>query len=227
MVRHLILLSLIFMISCSDNEVLVQEAVEEVMEEVVEEETQEDTEEAAQGETQESAQEETEESAQENTEGSAQEETQTDTQESAQEETQESMQEDTQESAQEDLAKITNVVVQGQANNYTFSVTIASQETGCDQYADWWEVFTEDGTLIYRRILAHSHVDEQPFTRSGGPVNVGTDDFVYVRAHMNNLGYGTQVFSGTVRDGLVLDNLATSFAESLESQEPLPTGCAF
>jgi hypothetical protein len=124
-------------------------------------------------------------------------------------------------------AKIVAVECTGQANNYTLAVTIESPDTGCDQYADWWEVFTPDNTLIYRRILAHSHVDEQPFTRSGGIVDVGPDEFIYVRAHMNNLGYGTQVFSGNVRDGLVLDSLATSFASELESQDPLPADCAF
>jgi len=71
---------------------------------------------------------------------------------------------------QQESARVTKVTVSGEANNYNFSVTIASPDTGCDQYADWWEVFTEDGVLIYRRILAHSHVTEQPFTRSGGAV---------------------------------------------------------
>jgi len=127
----------------------------------------------------------------------------------------------------EELPKVTAVTCTGGANNYTLSVTISSPDTGCDQYADWWEVFTPEGNLIYRRILAHSHVNEQPFTRSGGPVNVGPDDFIYVRAHMNNLGYGTQVFSGTLADDLKLDSLAQMFASQLETTEPLPEDCAF
>lgn len=124
-------------------------------------------------------------------------------------------------------AKITNVVCTGQPNNYTLSVTIESPDTGCDQYADWWEVFTVDSTLIYRKILTHSHVDEQPFTRSGGIVDVGPDEFIYVRAHMNNLGYGTQVFSGTVREDLSIDTLLADYAASLSMVEPLPSDCAF
>ena len=127
----------------------------------------------------------------------------------------------------EEQAAITAVTCTGQANNYTLNVTIKSPDTGCDQYADWWEVFTEDGDLIYRRILGHSHVDEQPFTRSGGVVNVGPDDFIYVRGHMNNLGYGSLVFSGTLRNDLMADTLATDFAIELETTEPLPTTCAF
>ena len=125
------------------------------------------------------------------------------------------------------LAKITSVEFSGQPNNYTFSVTIESPDTGCDQYADWWEVFTADNTLIYRRILGHSHVNEQPFTRSGGIVDIGPDEFIYVRAHMNNTGYGTQVFSGTINEGLKLDSLETSHANELASQSPLPQDCAF
>lgn len=125
------------------------------------------------------------------------------------------------------LAKITEVDCKGQPLNYTFDVTIESPDLGCDQYADWWEVITPDSALLYRRILTHSHVDEQPFTRSGGIVNIGADDFIYVRAHMNNLGYGNQVFSGTPRDGLVSDSLDKSFAIFLESANPLPTDCAF
>jgi len=108
--------------------------------------------------------------------------------------------EETQDTQQES-ARVTKVTVSGEANNYNFSVTVASPDTGCDQYTDWWEVFTQDDVLIYRRILVHSHVAEQPFTRSGGTVNIGPDDVVYVRAHMNNLGYGTAVYKGTVAGG--------------------------
>jgi len=127
----------------------------------------------------------------------------------------------------ENQAAVTAVRFSGQPNNYTLSVTIASPDTGCDQYADWWEVFTPDGVLIYRRILGHSHVNEQPFTRSGGVVDVGLDDFIYVRAHMNNLGYGSLVFSGTLRNDLQPDTLDTSFAMDLATTAPLPDDCAF
>jgi len=127
----------------------------------------------------------------------------------------------------EDHAAVIAVTCTGGANNYTLSVTIKSPDTGCDQYADWWEVFTAQGELIYRRILGHSHVDEQPFTRSGGPVDVGPDEFIYVRAHMNNFGYGSIVYSGTLRNDLQTDTLDTNFLIELETIEPLPTNCAF
>ena len=127
----------------------------------------------------------------------------------------------------ESSAKVTGVRITGESGNYNLSVTLESPDTGCDQYADWWEVFTPDGTLVYRRILGHSHVDEQPFTRSGGPVSVTADQEIIVRGHMNNLGYGTQVFRGTIGEGLAQSTLAVDVAASLESTEPLPQSCAF
>jgi len=124
-------------------------------------------------------------------------------------------------------AAVTAVSITGDPGNYTFSVTIESPDVGCDQYADWWEVLTNDGRLIYRRILAHSHVDEQPFTRSGGPVDIAADQTIIVRAHMNDTGYAELVFEGSVEIGLVMTNLDSLFATELEVADPLPTTCAF
>jgi len=124
-------------------------------------------------------------------------------------------------------AAVIGVSLSGEESNYTFNVTISSPDTGCDQYADWWEVITQDGELVYRRILGHSHVDEQPFTRSGGTIEISSLDSIFVRAHMNNLGYGSLVYSGTIGDGLAVDTLETSFAEELLTIEPLPTSCAY
>jgi len=86
---------------------------------------------------------------------------------------------------------------------------------------------SEDGRLLYRRILAHSHVNEQPFTRSGSPVNIAKDEIVYIRAHMNNKGYGDVVFKGSVSAGFNQETLETTFASELETTAPLPNGCAF
>ncbi len=81
-------------------------------------------------------------------------------------------------------AKVLSVKAQGKAQNYTFNVGISSPDTGCEQYANWWEVLNEEGKLLYRRILAHSHVKEQPFERSGGPVTVNDNEIVIIRAHV-------------------------------------------
>ncbi len=115
----------------------------------------------------------------------------------------------------------------GTEGDYTFSVELTSPDTGCEQYADWWEIFDAEGQLLYRRILGHSHVDEQPFTRSGGSVNIDTTTFIYIRGHMNPLGYGSLVFSGTIKDGFVATELPIEFAADLVVAEPLPTSCAF
>jgi len=126
-----------------------------------------------------------------------------------------------------ELAAVTAVEIAGLPGDYTFSVTIESPDTGCNQYADWWEVITADGNLIYRRILAHSHVNEQPFARSGGPVKVAATQNILVRAHMNSSGYGERVLSGTVEQGLTLDVLDSEFSAELEAVAPLPVSCDF
>ena len=129
--------------------------------------------------------------------------------------------------SQSGLAAVTSVVVTGESGNYSFGVTIESPDTGCNQYADWWEILDQEGNLIYRRVLLHSHVTEQPFTRSGGPVQIAADTFVYIRGHMNNLGYGSLVFGGTINDGFETIELPSNFAINLAEVEPLPDGCAF
>jgi len=118
-------------------------------------------------------------------------------------------------------------VADNDSDGYTFSATIKSQDEGCDQYANWWEVVTEEGDLLYRRILAHSHVDEQPFTRSGGPVNVESDQVVIVRSHMHPTGYHTQAMKGSFSTGFESTVLPADFASQLTSVQPLPAGCTF
>ncbi len=49
--------------------------------------------------------------------------------------------------------------------SYTFSVTVKSDDTGWDKYADRWEVVNTDGKVLGTRVLAHPHETEQPFTR--------------------------------------------------------------
>ena len=124
-------------------------------------------------------------------------------------------------------AMVTGVDVSGTMGDYRFSVTIISPDTGCNQYADWWEVITPDSTLIYRRILTHSHINEQPFTRSGGPIGVSDTLELIIRAHMNNLGYGCMIYSGTISKGFLPDTISNQYALGLTKEEPLPDGCAF
>lgn len=123
-------------------------------------------------------------------------------------------------------ADVIGVQAAGTDGAYTFSVEVESPDTGCDRYADWWEITDEAGALLYRRILAHSHVDEQPFTRSGGPVPVNGDETVWIRAHLNTGGYG-RAQTGRVQDGFREASPPDGFGASLESTPPLPAGCAF
>ena len=125
------------------------------------------------------------------------------------------------------LAAVRAVQVSGADSAYTFEVTVESPDTGCEQYADWWEVVSLEGELLYRRVLLHSHVNEQPFTRTGGPVPVAADQIVWVRAHMQPGGYGGQAWRGSVQDGFEPADLAPNFAASLANQAPQPTSCAF
>jgi len=124
-------------------------------------------------------------------------------------------------------ADVLSVKVTAEAGKYQFNVEVSSPDTGCEQYADWWEVLSEDGLLIYRRVLLHSHGDEQPFIRSGGPIPIEENTVVLVRAHMNTLGYGGQALKGNVASGFEPVDLEAGFAGDVETQQPLPEDCAF
>ncbi|MCR4302468.1 MAG: hypothetical protein NUV51_12760 [Sulfuricaulis sp.] len=124
-------------------------------------------------------------------------------------------------------ADVISVQVTGEPGAYQFTVGILSPDTGCQQYADWWEVVGLDGKLLYRRVLLHSHVSEQPFTRSGGPVPIQSDTVVWVRAHVNKTGYGGAANKGSVKSGFSKAALRGNFASELENQAPLPGECNF
>jgi hypothetical protein len=126
----------------------------------------------------------------------------------------------------EPRADVLRVAARGGPGAYELAVTVRSPDRNCSQYADWWEVVSENGRLIYRRILQHSHPDEQPFTRPGGPVAIAADTTVIVRAHLHPAGYGGSVLRGSVARGFaVWDDAPSDFAANLASQPPLPQGC--
>ncbi len=125
------------------------------------------------------------------------------------------------------VADVISVKASGASGAYYFDVGVRSTETGCRQYADWWEVVSEEGRLLYRRVLLHSHVDEQPFVRGGGPVAIQPSTVVWVRAHMNAGGYGGVAFKGSPQSGFQAAPLPRDFAAGLATAPPLPDGCAF
>ena len=123
----------------------------------------------------------------------------------------------------DDYANVVDVSASENDGAYNFSVSVKSPDISCKQYADWWEVLSENGKLIYRRILWHSHPNEQPVTRSGR-VSVKENQVVYIRAHLNNRGYGGIVFKGSVATGFKQTS-EQSFDKSIEFLKPLATEC--
>ena len=130
------------------------------------------------------------------------------------------------------FADVTAVSATGDSGAYSFSVTVSSSDVDCSQFANWWEVLSESGELLFRRILRHSHTDENgtgnPFTRSGSPVPVSADRTVVVRAHMNTVGYKGKIMRGSVQNGFKQDEtLPADFAADVENESPQPAGCEF
>lgn len=79
----------------------------------------------------------------------------------------------------------------GFAGTYRFDVTVRHGDEGWEHYADRWDVVGPDGSVIASRVLAHPHVDEQPFTRSLNRVQIPDGvDTVILRAHDKVHGLG-------------------------------------
>jgi hypothetical protein len=68
--------------------------------------------------------------------------------------------------AVEGCADVVDATVERSGDRFVVTATVRSADTGWDRYADAWEVRSMDGEVLGTRILAHPHVEEQPFTRS-------------------------------------------------------------
>lgn len=69
--------------------------------------------------------------------------------------------------------QIDNVIArQTDDGRWRFDVTISHPDTGWDHYADAWRILDMNGAELGIRILAHPHVEEQPFTRSLSGVRI-------------------------------------------------------
>lgn len=62
--------------------------------------------------------------------------------------------------------------VQQSDGAWRFSVSLKHNDEGWDHYANRWDVVGPDGTVFGERVLAHPHVNEQPFTRSLSGVSI-------------------------------------------------------
>lgn len=70
-------------------------------------------------------------------------------------------------------ADVIDAKITSQGNGlYRISVTLQHADEGWDHYANSWDVLGPDGKVLATRVLAHPHVNEQPFTRSLGNIKI-------------------------------------------------------
>ncbi len=74
-----------------------------------------------------------------------------------------------------DAPVIKNVSMKKSGETWSFNVTLEHGDTGWDDYADGWRVLDASGKELGVRVLAHPHVNEQPFTRSLSGVRIPAD----------------------------------------------------
>jgi len=90
----------------------------------------------------------------------------------------------------EGCADVVEATVERSGSRFVVTATVRSADTGWDRYADAWEVRTTDGEVVGTRVLAHPHVDEQPFTRSLVDVQIPeTSTSVEIAAHDSVVGF--------------------------------------
>lgn len=130
--------------------------------------------------------------------------------------------------ARGERADVVGLRLEEGAEGFTFWVTVQSPDEGCGRFAASWEVVDERGeSLLLRRILAHAHVEEQPFTRAAGPLLLEPETRVVVRAWMRPGGYGGQALRGSLREGFSAWTPPEGFGEALAAEGPQPELCAF
>jgi len=93
-------------------------------------------------------------------------------------------------------ARVVNAVIT-QNNGGTFRVdaSVRHPDTGWEHYANNFQILDGAGNVLATRVLVHPHVNEQPFTRSQGGINIPTNiKQVFVRAKCSVDGDGVQLF---------------------------------
>lgn len=85
------------------------------------------------------------------------------------------------------------------SDGWRFDVTLSHGDTGWEDYADGWRVLSMDGAELGLRVLYHPHVNEQPFTRSLGGVDIpeGTTE-IQIQARDIVGGWGGELFTVTL-----------------------------
>lgn len=102
--------------------------------------------------------------------------------------------------AMADAVQIVDAKAEKQRASWVFHVTLKHADTGWKHYADAWRVVTKEGKELGTRTLYHPHVEEQPFTRSLGDVQIpaGVSE-VFIEAHDKVHGWSKQKFKVKVR----------------------------
>lgn len=129
-------------------------------------------------------------------------------------------------------AHLLHATITLQNDRVTLSATIKSSDTGCENYCDWFELLDASGALIYRRILWHSHKNEQPFTRSGtfNRATISPNQTLYLRVHHNLTHYDSGYLVGTLATGFTPSQHQPPFShynKNIETMTPQPTECWF
>ncbi len=89
------------------------------------------------------------------------------------------------------LCDVLDVSVSRNADaSYRFDVTIRSRDQGWHSFADAFEIMGPGAVVLGKRILAHPHETEQPFTRSLDMLVIPDGiETVTVRAHHKVYGF--------------------------------------
>ena len=89
---------------------------------------------------------------------------------------------------------INAVVAEKSGGEWRFDVTLSHGDTGWDHYADGWRIIDSAGNELGLRMLAHPHVNEQPFTRSLSGVKIPDSvSEVGIQARDNITGWGPEI----------------------------------
>ncbi len=131
------------------------------------------------------------------------------------------------------------------ASQHTLAVEIQSPDESCEKHADWWEVLTEDGEFVDRRLIENGpHPFEGPFTTEqtiGGDSNVDPNQVLIIRAHFSSpfgetynqqeqiitdsSRYSSQAMKGSINRGFKSVRMPPRFAAGVERQDPQPEAC--
>lgn len=63
-------------------------------------------------------------------------------------------------------AEIVFAKFQQKEAGWKVDVTLKHNDEGWNHYANAWRIVDDKGTVLGKRVLAHPHTEEQPFTRS-------------------------------------------------------------